>query len=169
MTSLLRQVHPSRPLILLRLRFQSGERISLAETFEAAGLALHERQVIRERLAGRSYGAIAGRKLTRQRIEQVERSARARLGLSTSIAQAVHAAQRADQAAGFAEKAKCTNGAELHGDGSACRKRKPRGRDLIHARLDRLADRWLSADESGRVHLLMEAQRLAEELARVAS
>jgi hypothetical protein len=164
MTSLLRQA-PARPLFLLRLRFQAGQPVTLPEAFDAVGLAERERNVVRQRLAGRSYRQIAGRSCTRQRVQQVERVAIARLGLSLSIAQAVHTAQRADQAQEWADRSKLTNPAELRGDGRARRRRRPSARDVIHARLDRLADRWLTADAAGRVRLSAEAHRLADELA----
>jgi hypothetical protein len=165
MNTLQRQVSPAPQLYRLKRRFLVGGLVRLADVFRAAGLAQAERHVIAERLAGRSYGEIAGRSCTRQRVHQVERVAVARLGLSLSIAQAVHATERMDRANGYAAKAPVTNPAELHGDGSARRQRKPSPREVIHARLDRLADQWLNADAAGRVHLSMEARRLGEELA----
>jgi hypothetical protein len=167
MKSLLRQAPAARPLFLLRLRFQTGQPVILPEAFDAVGLAERERHVVRQRLAGRSYGQIAGRSCTRQRVQQVERIAVARLGLSLSIAQAVHASQRADQAQEWADRSKLTSPADLHGDGPTRRQRKPSPREMIHAKLDRLADRWLTADAAGRVRLSAEAHQMAEELAAV--
>jgi hypothetical protein len=152
---------------LLRLRFHAGDPVSLPEVLDAAGLAEQERRVVHQRLAGRSFGSIAGRSCTRQRIQQVERIAVSRLGLSLSIAEAVHTAQRADQAREWADRSKLTNAAELHGEGPTRRKRKPGPRDVIHARLDRLADRWLTADSTSRAKLRAEADRAGEQLAEL--
>ena len=165
MTSVPRQVHPARPLILLRLRFQAGEPVTLRDAFDAAGLADHARHVVRQRLAGRSHRQIAGRSCTRQRIQQVERVAVARLGLSLSIAQAVHSSQRADQASEWADRSELVNGAELHGEGRPRRRIRLSERETIYAKLDALANRWIDADEAERSALRAEADRLAERLA----
>jgi hypothetical protein len=96
----------------LRRRFLAGEAVTLADVFVAAGLTPREQHVIRERLprpdgAARSHDQIAadrvmqkpdGTPYTRQRVEQIERTARRKLGLSRSIAAAVHGAERAGRA-----------------------------------------------------------------------
>src|SRR5262245_6946344 len=84
----------------LRRRHDAGESVPLGVVFRAAGLTPAERHVLRERLAGRSYGQIAagaalrkpgGGAYTRQRVQQVEQDAAAKLGLAASLAVAVHA------------------------------------------------------------------------------
>jgi len=167
MNTVQRQAPAGRHLLLLRLRFRAGQPVTLPEVLDAAGLTPNQRRVLCERLAGRSCGEIAGEACSRQAVKISEGRACERLGLPVSIAEAVHAAQRADQAAQWSDRAKLVNGAELHGDGPVRCRRKPSRRDLIHARLDRLADQWLTADAAGRVHLSMEARRAGEQLARL--
>src|SRR4051794_12976705 len=96
------------PLARLRERYCSGEPVSVADAFAAAGLSAREAHVVLARTFGRSYGDIAaddalrdrdGAAVTRQRVEQVERAARAKLGLGRSVAAAVHAAERAGRSA----------------------------------------------------------------------
>src|SRR5262245_12807283 len=68
----------------LRRRHTAGEPVPLAAVLRAAGLTAAERHVVRERLAGRSYGQIAtdaalrkpgGGAYTRQRVQQIEQDA----------------------------------------------------------------------------------------------
>jgi hypothetical protein len=96
----------------LRQRFVAGEPVNLADVLAAAGLTPRERHVILERLPRpdgtlRSHGQIAadgvmrkpdGTTYTRQRVEQIERIARRKLGLGRSITAAVHWAERAGRA-----------------------------------------------------------------------
>jgi hypothetical protein len=170
MTSLQRQVSPAPQLYRLKRRFLVGGLVRLADVFRAAGLAQAERHVIAERLAGRSYGQIAGRSCTRQRVHQVERVAVARLRLSLSIAQAVHAVERIDNGRVKAQQADAVRPCELHADDTTPARRlsKPTARQLIERRLDRLADRWIKADDlTTRVALRAEAERLGQQLAAV--
>jgi hypothetical protein len=76
-TSALSDSHGPR-LDQLRRRHTAGEPVPLAAVLRAAGLTAAERHVVRERLAGRSYGQIAagaalrkpdGTPYTRQRVQ----------------------------------------------------------------------------------------------------
>src|SRR5215218_4340394 len=72
----------------------AGERLAIV--FEVFGLADRERQVVAARLAGATFGDVAAAvRVTRQRVQQLEREALARLGLSGSVESIVHADQRA--------------------------------------------------------------------------
>jgi hypothetical protein len=100
------------PFEQLRQRFLAGEPVTLADVFAAAGLSPREQHVILERLPRpdgvvRSHEQIAadglmrkpdGTPCSRQRVEQIERIARRKLGLPQSIAAAVHEAERAGRA-----------------------------------------------------------------------
>jgi hypothetical protein len=127
----------------LRQRFLAGEPVSLADVFAAAGLSLREQHVVRERLprpdgAVRSHGQIAADRVmrkpdgtiyTRQRVEQIERTARRKLGLGRSIAAAVHEAERAGRALTLTAGGRAVNPRELYGPVSVrvrLRRRKAR-------------------------------------------
>jgi hypothetical protein len=112
--------------------------------------------VLRARLAGRSYGQIAagaalrkpgGGAYTRQRVQQLERRALAKLGLGASLAEAVHAAERADRALGLVERGGRVRAADLRLDPQAVR---PRWQS-------RLA-RWERAHEAAVQAFLREAE-----------
>jgi hypothetical protein len=111
--------------------------------------------VLRERLASRSHGRIAGdaalRKpgggYTRQRVQQIERDAAANLGLGRSLAAAVHAAERVDRALGLVERGGRVRIADLRLDPAAVR---PRWQS-------RLA-RWERAHEAAVRAFLREAE-----------
>ena len=114
----------------LRRRHTAGEPVPLAAVFRAAGLTAAERHVLRARLAGRSYGQIAagaalrkpgGGAYSRQRVQQIEDEATAKLGLGRSLAEAVHAAERADRALGLVERGGRVRVADLHLDPQAVR------------------------------------------------
>jgi hypothetical protein len=114
----------------LRRQHTAGEPVPLAAVFRAAGLTAAERHVLRARLAGRSYGQIAadaalrkpgGGAYTRQRVQQIERDAAAKLGLAASLAEAVHAAERVDRALGLVERGQRVRAADLHLDPAAVR------------------------------------------------
>src|SRR5262249_44391949 len=116
----------------LRRRHGAGESVSLAAVFRAAGLTAVERHVVRQRLAGRSYGQIAagaalrksgGGAYTRQRVPQVGQDAAAKLGLDRSLAEAVHAAERVDRALDLVERGGRVWAADLHLDPAAVRPR----------------------------------------------
>jgi hypothetical protein len=125
--------HHRRPgLERLRRRHRAGEAIPLGELCDAAGLTAVERHVLRERLAGRSYGQIAGDAAlqkpgggayTRQRVQQLERRALVKLGLGASLADAVHAAERVDRAPDLVERGGRVQAADLHLDPQAVRPR----------------------------------------------
>ena len=145
--------HPQR----LRQRFRAGEPVELAEALDAAGLTAAERHVVRARLAGRSYGQIAagaalrkpgGGAYTRQRVQQIERDAAAKLGLAASLAEAVHAAERVDRALDLAERSGRVRAADLYLDPAAVR---PRWQS-------RLA-RWERAHEAAVEAFLEEAEQ----------
>lgn len=62
----------------------------LSVAFDGAGLERREKHILRERLKSRSYAAIAGdkamnRPYTRQRLQQLERGALAKLGIKDSL------------------------------------------------------------------------------------
>jgi hypothetical protein len=97
--------------------------------FAAAGLSSREQHIIRERLprpAGtlRSHAQIAtdgvmrkpdGSSCSRQRVEQIERVARCKLGLPQSIATTVHGAERAARALILMAGGRAVTPDELHG------------------------------------------------------
>ena len=120
-----------RHLQRLRQRFRAGEPVGLAEALDAAGLTAAERHVVRARLAGRSYGQIAagalrkpgGGAYTRQRVQQIEQDAAAKLGLDRSLEAAVHAAERVDRALDLVERGGRVRVADLHLDPAAVRPR----------------------------------------------
>ena len=93
----------------LRDHYRAGERVPLDDVLDAAGLTEQERHVVRERLAGRSYGRIAagglrkpgGGAYSRQRVQQIERDAADKLGLAESLAVAVHGAERLERLRAF--------------------------------------------------------------------
>jgi hypothetical protein len=123
--------HAGRRLERLRRRHSAGESVPLDEVFGAAGLTAAERHVVRARLAGRSYGQIAagalrkpdGSPYTRQRVQQIEQDAAAKLGLGRSLAAAVHAAERMDRALGLVERGGRVRAADLRLDPAAVRPR----------------------------------------------
>jgi hypothetical protein len=132
-------LHPR--LEWLRRRYLAGEAVTLADVFAAAGLTPRERHVLRERLPRpdgvvRSHGQIAadrvmrkpdGTPYTRQRVEQIERAARRKLGLPQSIAAAVHGAERAGRALHLMAGGRAVSVDELRGPGRArLRRRKAR-------------------------------------------
>lgn len=154
----------------LRARHQTGRPVRLAVVFRVAGLTRRERHVVSERLRGRSYGSIAGRDCSRQAVQIAERKACRRLGLAGSVETVVHAIERADRGREKAEQARATSPTDLHGDGPARCRRKPTPRERVEARLDRLADQWVSMAEQAlerEAALRTEADRLAAELARL--
>ncbi len=126
--------HPPGGLETLRRRFEAGEGVTLAEAFRAAGLTAREEYVLRERLMGRSFAAIArdgpmrraGRPVSKQRVHQLERLGTAKLGLR-SVAQAVHRDDRAERAALLAERGRRVRTRELRHESAVFgRRRVPR-------------------------------------------
>jgi hypothetical protein len=116
----------------LRRRHTAGAPVPLAAVLRAAGLTPAERHVVRERLAGQSYGQIAtgaalrkpdGSPFTRQRVQQIEQDATAKLGLGRSLEAAVHAAERVDRALDLVERGRRVRIADLHLDPAAVRPR----------------------------------------------
>jgi hypothetical protein len=125
-------IRPRPGLERLRRRHTAGEPVPLAAVFRAARLTAAERHVLRQRLAGRSYGQIAaggelrkpdGSPYTRQRVQQIEQGAAAKLGLAASLAAAVQAAERVDRALGLLEQGGRVRIADLHLDPAAVRPR----------------------------------------------
>jgi hypothetical protein len=117
----------------LRHRFQAGDDVALDDVFEAAGLTVQEQRILHERLTGRSYGAVAaalpkpgGGAYTRQRVQQIEAAATAKLGLAQSLAEAVHTAERAERALDMVERGERVRVADLHLDPAAVRPRLKR-------------------------------------------
>jgi hypothetical protein len=111
------------PLARLRERYSAGEPVTLEEAFAAAGLTAREAHVLLARTFGRSHGDIAGddalRKSdgvppSRQRVEQIEHNARLKLGLSASVAAAVHEAERAGRSADLMDRGRRVRLADLH-------------------------------------------------------
>src|SRR5215468_10768598 len=93
------------PLARLREQYCAGEPVTVQEAFAAAGLTAREAHVLLARTFGRSHGDIAsddamrktdGTPPSRQRVEQIEHEARQKLGLSASVAVAVHRTQRSE-------------------------------------------------------------------------
>jgi hypothetical protein len=116
----------------LRERYRAGQRVRLGDVLDAAGLSAPERHVVCARLAGRSYGQIAagaalrkpgGGAYSRQRVQQIEQDATAKLGLGASLAEAVHVAERLDRALGLVERGGRVRAADLHLDPAAVRPR----------------------------------------------
>ena len=147
---------PGPRLERLRRRHGAGESVPLAADFRAAGLTAAERHVVRARLAGRSYGQIAagaalrkpdGSPYTRQRVQQIERHAAAKLGLGRSLEAAIHAAERVDWALDLVERGGQVRVADLRLDPAAVR---PRWQS-------RLA-RWERAHEAAVQAFLREAE-----------
>jgi hypothetical protein len=141
----------------LRRRHAAGEPVPLTAVFRAAGLTAAERHVLRARLAGRSHGQIAagaalrkpgGGAYTRQRVQQLERRAAAKLGLGRSLEAAVHAAERVDRALGLVERGGRVRIADLRLDPAAVRPR-------WQARLAR----WERAHEAAVRAFLEEAEQ----------
>jgi hypothetical protein len=118
-----------RRLEWLRRRYLVGEALDLTDVFDAAGLSLRERHLLRERLPRpdgtlRSHAQIAadgpmckpdGTPYTRQRVEQIESEALRKLGLCRSIAAAVHGAERAGRALALMVGGRAVNPNELYG------------------------------------------------------
>jgi hypothetical protein len=116
------------PVEQLRQRFLAGEPVTLADVFAVAGLSPREQHVLRERLPRpdgvvRSHEQIAadgpmrkpdGSPSSRQRVEQIERDARRKLGLPQSIAAAVHEAERAGRALILTAGGRSASPDELH-------------------------------------------------------
>jgi hypothetical protein len=139
-TSSPNRFHASPRLERLGRRHGAGESVPLGAVFRAAGLTPAERHVVHERLAGRSYRQIAaggelrkpgGGAYTRQRVQQIERDAVAKLGLAKSLAEAVHAAERVDRALDLAERGERVRAADLH-----------LGPEAVRPRLRRRVARW---------------------------
>jgi hypothetical protein len=154
-TSTLSACHGPR-LERLRRRHRAGRAVLLGELCDAAGLTAAERHVVRERLAGRSYGQIAagaalrkpgGGAYTRQRVQQIEQDAAAKLGLAASLEAAVQAAERVDRALDLVERGGRVRAADLHLDPQA-----------VRPRLRRRLARWERAHEAAVQAFLKEAE-----------
>jgi len=154
-TSTLSACHGPR-LERLRRRHTAGEPVLLAAVLRAAGLTPAERHVLRARLAGRSYGQIAadaalgkpgGGAYTRQRVQQIEQDAAAKLGLAASLEAAVQAAERVDRALDLVERGGRVRAADLH-----------LGPEAVRPRLRRVA-RWEREHEAAVRAFLEEAEQ----------
>jgi hypothetical protein len=104
-------------------RWQAGAvrdaSAALEMAFEAGGLSARERYVIRQRLCGRPFGEIAadpelgdGPEPSRQRIEQLERRALAKLGTDVSIGD-LHEQERRERAVGLRARGRLVRVREL--------------------------------------------------------
>ena len=111
------------PLARLRERYSAGEPVTIQEAFAAAGLTAREAHVLLARTFGRSYGDIAdddallkadGSPLSRQRVERIEHEARQKLGLTASVAVAIHAAERAGRSADLMDRRRRVRLTDLH-------------------------------------------------------
>ena len=109
----------------VRERYLSGATVTVEELLEVAGLSEHECHVIRERLTGRPYAAIAkdegmrkrsGGRYTRQRVKQVEEDALAKLGVPGSLGECVHADDRVERGLAMRERGRRLRCCELHAD-----------------------------------------------------
>jgi hypothetical protein len=147
------------PLQALGERFDKGEKLNLPEVFEAAGLTDREKHVLEQRLQGRSHDEIAGdpemkpkkglKPLSRQRVEQIEQEARAKLGLEESIAKEVHAQDKAEGMASRIEAGKTVTAAELHAEPEAAKKVRQK-RTRREKELEDAADAFLAAAEEAK-------------------
>jgi hypothetical protein len=138
------RAYQGQQLEWLRRRYLAGRRVTLADAFAAAGLSPRERHVVLERLPRpdgvvRSHQQIAadgvmrkpdGTPYSRQRVEQIERAARRKLGLRPSIAAAVHAMDRAGRALTLMAGGRTVNPGDL------------RGQAPVRGRLRRRKARW---------------------------
>jgi hypothetical protein len=111
------------PLARLRDRYSAGEPVTIHEAFAAADLTAREAHVLLARTFGRSHGDIAGddalRKTdgtppSRQRVEQIEHDARRKLGVSASVAVAVHEAERVQRSADLMDRGRRVRLTDLH-------------------------------------------------------
>jgi hypothetical protein len=150
---------PADPMDALRQRHQAGERVELADVFEAAGLTEKEQHVIRQRLAGRSHEDIrgdaelvksSGGKYTRQRIEQLEASALEKMGTDQSLAVAVHGQEQTDRALDMIEKGQRVNLAELRVDPQEVAQRARTRIAKLEAESDAAVDQLLKELEDAR-------------------
>jgi hypothetical protein len=111
------------PLARLRARYSAGEPVTIEEAFAAAGVTDREAHVLLARTFGRSYRDIAsddallkadGEPVSRQRVERIEHEARRKLGLSASVAVAVHEAERAERSADLTDRGRHVRLTDLH-------------------------------------------------------
>ena len=111
------------PLARLRERYAAGEPVTVHEAFAAAGLTAREAHVLLARTFGRSHGDIAsddalrkgdGTPVSRQRVERIEHDARRNLGLSASVAAAVHLAERLERSADLRDRGRRVRLTDLH-------------------------------------------------------
>jgi hypothetical protein len=119
---------------------------------DGAALTGNELDVIRGRLAGRSFGEIAeelpkpgGGKYSRQRVQQVEAQALRKLGATPETIAAVHEQERIDRGLALWEKGQRVRLVEMTaGDDVPPRRRRlPSDRERSEQRLDNLASRLL--------------------------
>jgi hypothetical protein len=111
------------PLARLRERYSAGEPVTIEEAFTAAGLTAREAHVLLARTFGRSHGDIAGddvlRKAdgtqpSRQRVDQIEHNGRRKLGLSASVAVAVHESERSERSVDLMNRGRRVRLTDLH-------------------------------------------------------
>ncbi len=150
---------PADPMDALRQRHQAGERVQLADVFEAAGLTEQEQHILRQRLAGRSHEDIrgdaelvkaSGGKYTRQRIEQLEARALEKLGADQSLAVAVHGQEQTDRALDMIEKGRRVNLAELRADPQEVAQQARTRINKLEAESDAAVDHLLEELEDAR-------------------
>jgi hypothetical protein len=98
---------------------------TVEEAFRLAGLTAREQHVVPERLAGRSYGDIAaddavrkpdGNRFSRQRLQQLEQDALAKLGAPASVRECVHSDDRLERAVAMRERGRLVHLEELRHD-----------------------------------------------------
>jgi len=136
----------------LRERFAAGGPVGLTDVLDAAGLGGRERHVLGERMAGRSHEEIAadgpmrkpdGGCLSRQRVEQIEAGAVAKLGLGGSLAASVHEAERLDRGLEMVARGRLVRLVELHADPAEVAARGRQKVDEREAEHERLVAEFL--------------------------
>jgi hypothetical protein len=133
----------------LRQCYQTGDDVALDDVFEAAGLTAQEQHILRQRLAGQSFGEVAAGTCTRQNVQIIEATATAKLGLRQSLAEAVHRNERIDRALDMVERGERVRAVELHLDP-----------EQVRPRLQRRVAQWERAHEAAVQAFLAEVERV---------
>jgi hypothetical protein len=123
--------------------------VDLDDVFGAAGLTERERHVLRERLAGQSFEEVAAGRCTRQNVQIIEAKATAKLGMVTSLAEAVHRNERIDRALDLVERGERVRAVELHLDPGE-----------VRPRLKRRVAQWEQEHEAAVQAFLAEVERV---------
>lgn len=87
----------------------------LAAAFRTAGLSERQGYVLRQRVAGRSYGDLAAELgCSRQAVQCCEQHGMAKLGLEGSVAEVVYAEERLEAAERLRERGRLVRPGDLH-------------------------------------------------------